>query len=336
MKTLFFNSKPYDREFFDDANKKFKQHIHYIRPRLSKETCSLAAGYDAVCAFVNDELDRKVIEGLHKLGIKLIVLRCAGFNNVDLKAALDNEITVARVPAYSPHGVAEHAVALILALNRKIYRAHNRIHEGNFSLNSLLGFELYGKTVGVIGTGKIGVSFANIMLGFGCKILAYDPYVNKELAAKKNVSYVSLNELYKQSHIISLHLPLTPESFHLIDVGSIKKMRKGVMLINTSRGGLINTKAVVHGLKSGVIGYLGLDVYEEEAHFFFEDFSGKIIQDDTLARLMTFPNVVMTGHQAFFTETALQNIAETTLENIRDFERGKIKPECQVTEAFIQ
>lgn len=335
MKTIFFNAKPYDKEFFDAANKRFMLSIQYIRPRLSQETSLLAKGFDVVCAFVNDEIDRKVIESLHEQGVRLIALRCAGFNNVDLKAALDNDIVVARVPSYSVHGVAEHAVALILSLNRKIYKAHNRIREGNFSLNGLLGFELHGKTIGVIGTGKIGVAFVNIMLGFGCRVLTYDPSVNKELENKNGVTYVSLNQLYKESDVISLHLPLTPKTLHLINEKSILKMKKGVMLINTSRGGLVDTRAVIRGLKSCRIGSFGLDVYEEEAHFFFEDFSDKIIQDDVLARLMTFPNVVMTGHQAFFTDTALKNIAETTLENIADFNVQKMKPGRQVTDAFI-
>ncbi len=323
MKTAVFNTKPYDRKFLEEANKSFGHELVFFEPHLTPETCKLAFGFEAICVFVNDRLDKNILTLLAEHGTRLIALRCAGFNNIDIKAAGELGLTIARVPAYSPHGVAEHAVALILALNRKIYRAHHRVREGNFSIDGLLGFELYGKNVGVIGTGKIGTNLARIMQGFGCNILAYDPVENPD-CQKIGVKYSSLDELFAQSDIISLHLPLVKDTYHIIDASALAKMKPGVMLINTSRGGLINTAAVVEGLKSGKVGYLGLDVYEEEEEIFFEDLSGDILQDDTFARLLTFPNVVITGHQAFFTHTALKNIAETTLQNIADFEQGEL------------
>ena len=273
MKIAVFNTKPYDKKFLTTANKDYKQELIFFEVHLSRETCKLAFGFEAVCAFVNDCLDREVLTLLANNGVRLIALRCAGFNNVDLKAAKDLKLTVARVPAYSPHGVAEHAVALMLVLDRKIHRAHNRIHDGNFSLEGLLGFEIYGRTIGIIGTGRIGSIVARIMIGFGAKILAYDPLKNDTCLAM-GVEYVALKEIYRQSDVISLHTPLTKETFHMIDEQAILLMKQNVMLINTSRGGLIDTRSVIKGLKSGKIGFLGLDVYEEEGDMFFEDLSG--------------------------------------------------------------
>lgn len=326
MKVAVFHTKPYDKKFLSEANEGFRHKLTFFEVHLNKDTCKLAFGFDAVCAFVNDHLDKEVLTLLSRNGIKLIALRCAGVNNVDLQAAKDLNLTVARVPAYSPHGVAEHTVALILALNRRIYRAYNRIRDSNFSLEGLLGFEISNKTVGVIGTGKIGSIVARIMKGFNTTVLAYDPYKNKE-CLEMGVEYVGLKEIYKQSDIISLHMPLTKETYHMIDDEAVSLMKENVMIINTSRGGLVNSKSVIKGLKSGKIGFLGLDVYEEEGDIFFEDLSGHIIQDDTFARLLAFPNVIITGHQAFFTQEALENIAMTTLSNITGFEKGKIPPE---------
>lgn len=330
MKVAVFNTKNYDRQFLNAANEKHKHSLTFFEPRLTPETAKLASGFDAVCAFVNDHLNKAVLTSLSQYNIKLIALRCAGFNNVDLNTADSLGIKVLRVPAYSPHGVAEHAVALILGLNRKTYRSYNRVHDGNFSLDGLLGFELYGRTAGIIGTGKIGSCMARIMKGFGCHVIAHDETLNPECEAL-GIKYVSKEELYKTSDIISLHLPLTPSTHHLVNPKSIALMKDGVMLINTSRGGLIDTTAVINGLKSGKIGYVGLDVYEEEENLFFEDLSGKIIHDDVFARLLSFPNVLITGHQAFFTHNALSNIAHTTLENIANFEKGIINPLNTVT-----
>lgn len=324
MKIAVFNTKSYDKQFLTEANKKYRHQLVFFEVHLNQNTCKLAAGFDGVCAFVNDELKKEVLTALSESGVRLIVLRCAGFNNVDVQAANELGLTVARVPAYSPHGVAEHAVALMLALNRKIHRSYNRIREGNFSLEGLLGFEMHGTTAGIIGTGKIGALTAKILSGFGIKILAYDVTINRELESA-GVTYVDLNTLYAQSDIISLHLPLTPQTYHMINDQSVSKMKKGVMLINTSRGGLINTQSVIDALKSGKIAYLGLDVYEEEGDLFFEDLSGHVLQDDVFARLLTFPNVIITGHQAFFTNTALRNIAETTLKNVSDYEHGQVE-----------
>lgn len=323
-KIAVFNTKSYDRQFLTEANKNYGHQLVFFEVHLNEDTCKLASGFEVVCAFVNDDLKKNVLTKLAKDGVKLIALRCAGFNNVDVQAAHELGLTVVRVPAYSPHGVAEHAVAMMLALNRKIHRAHNRIREGNFSLDGLLGFEMYGKTAGIIGTGKIGVLTAKILCGFGLKILAHDVFNSPEIRSAGG-TYVDLNTLYAESDIISLHLPLTPGTYHMINDESVAKMKTGVMLINTSRGGLINTQSVIDGLKSGKIDYLGLDVYEEEGDLFFEDLSGHVIQDDIFARLMTFPNVIITGHQAFFTNTALKNISETTLKNISDYERGQIE-----------
>lgn len=317
-----FSSKPYDRSFLEEANKNFGFTLHFFETHLTSKTASLAQGSEVVCAFVNDHVDREVLDQLKILGVKLIALRCAGYNNVDMTAAAEMGIKIVRVPAYSPNAVAEHTVALMLALNRKIHKAYNRVREENFSLDGLLGFDMNGKTVGIVGTGKIGVITTKILSGFCCKLLAYDVMQNPEALAA-GVQYVSLPELYKQSDIITLHCPLMPETKHMINSESLQQMKDGVMIINTSRGGLIDTKSVIDALKKGKIGYLGLDVYEEEEALFFEDESGRVLQDDVFARLLSFNNVLITGHQAFFTDTALKNIAETTLRNIKDFEEEK-------------
>jgi len=330
MKVIVFNTKSYDKKFLTDANKDFGHELTFLDVHLNADTCKLASGFEVVCAFVNDHLTKEILTLLAQNGVRLIALRCAGFNNVDLQTAADLKITVVRVPAYAPHGVAEHAVALMLILNRKIHRAHNRVHESNFSLDGLLGFEIYKKTVGIIGTGKIGALVARIMKGFGANVLAYDSMQNKE-CVDMNVEYVTLEEIYHRSDIITLHIPLTKDTHHIISDHALAQMKKGVMIINTSRGGLIDTKSVIGGLKTGKIGFLGLDVYEEEGDLFFEDLSGKIIHDDVFTRLLAFPNVIMTGHQAFFTKEALMNIAETTLSNITAFERGQVPVENAVT-----
>ncbi|HEY9769907.1 MAG TPA: 2-hydroxyacid dehydrogenase [Coleofasciculaceae cyanobacterium] len=315
MKVAVFSTKPYDRQFLAQVNQKHNHELQFFSPSLDGQTVTLAAGFEAVCVFVNDRLERKIMEILSQQGIKLIALRCAGYNNVDLDAARELEITVVRVPAYSPHAVAEHAIALILTLNRKIHRAYYRVREGNFALNGLLGFNLHGRTVGIVGTGKIGRITGQILHGFGCRILAYDLNPHQEFAEQYG-EYVALKELLAQSDIISLHCPLTEDTYHLIDDEAVNLVKPGVMLVNTSRGGLVDTKAVIKGLKSKQIGHLALDVYEQEEKMFFEDLSGEIIQDDVFERLLTFPNVIITGHQAFFTVDALNNIAETTLANI--------------------
>jgi len=320
MKVAVFSTKPYDRSYLSDAVGSHE--FVFFEPRLTLETTKLAAGFPAVCVFVNDQLDASVLKQLADQGTKLIALRCAGFNNVDLAAANNLGLTVVRVPVYSPYSVAEHTVALILALNRKIHRSHARVREGNFELNGLLGFDLHGRTVGIVGTGNIGSIVARIMHGFGCRVLAFDVSPNSECQSL-GVEYVPLSALLSESDIITLHCPLTPETHHLIDADAINRIKMGVMLINTSRGAVVDTKAVVDALKSGKLGYLGLDVYEEEADVFFQDLSNEIIQDDVLARLLTFPNVIITGHQAFFTHQALQSIADTTRENISEFNDGR-------------
>jgi D-lactate dehydrogenase len=321
MKIAFFSTKSYDREFFDHYVTTHE--IIYFEARLNKQTVNLAAGCNAVCVFVNDRLSNSVITELKKIGVQLIALRCAGFNNVDLAAAKENGIVVVRVPAYSPYAVAEHAVALMLTLNRKTHKAYNRVKEGNFSLERLTGFDLHGKTVGVIGTGKIGQIFCDIMLGFGCTVLAFDLVAHQPTAAK-GVEYLPLVELFQQADIVSLHCPLNEQTKHIINEETIAMMKEGVMLINTSRGALINTAAAIHGLKTGRIGYLGLDVYEQEEKLFFNDLSENIIQDDEILRLLSFPNVLITSHQGFFTEEALTQIAQITLANVDDFEAGKV------------
>ena len=320
MNTAIYSSKPYDRRYLDAANAPFGYDLTFYEHRLTPDTAPLAAGFPAICAFVNDDLSAEVLKTLFDGGTKLVALRAAGFNNVDLAAAHHTGLTVVRVPAYSPYAVAEHTVGLILALNRKIHRAYDRVREGNFALEGLLGFDLHGRTVGIIGTGKIGQITAGILRGFGCTILAYDPYPAPDFE-RDEMRYTDLDDIFAASDIISLHCPLTPETYHLIDAAAIARMKAGVMVINTSRGALIDTQAAIDGLKSGKIGYMGLDVYEEEADLFFEDLSDRVIQDDTFARLLTFPNVIVTGHQAFFTDNALQNIADTTLENIDEFKR---------------
>ncbi len=325
MKIAVFNTKPYDEEFLRAANRAFKHKLTFLEPRLSEQTVSLAAGFPAVCVFVHDEVSARVLEILNANGTHLVALRCAGFNNVDLKTAERLNMKIVRVPAYSPYAVAEHTVGLMLTLNRKIYKSYTRVREGNFSLDGLLGFDMHQRTVGVIGTGKIGAIVAHIVKGFGCHVLAYDVRRNPEVE-QLGAQYVSLNELYKRSDVITLHCPLIPETYHLIGADAVRRMKPGVMLINSSRGELIDTKAVIAGLKSGKIGYLGLDVYEEEADLFFEDLSTRVIQDDVFSRLLTFPNVIITGHQAFFTREAMKNIAETTLKNIADVENGRPCP----------
>ncbi len=321
MRVAVFNSKPYDETFLSTSNQAHGHELVFFEPHLTGRTLVLAAGFPAVCAFVNDELDADVLAGLSAQGTRLIALRSAGFNNVDLTAAHELGLTVARVPAYSPYAVAEHAVALILALNRKIHRAYARVREGNFALDGLLGSDLHGQTVGVIGTGKIGLIMAQIMQGFGCQLLAYDRSPNPAFEALGG-QYVDLPELLAGSDIISLHCPLTPETYHLINAETLNQVKTGVMLINTSRGALIDTQAVLEALKSGQVGYLGLDVYEEEADLFFEDLSSHVIMDDVFARLLTIPNVIVTGHQGFFTHNALERIAEVTMDNITKFEQG--------------
>ncbi len=322
MRLALFSPKAYDRASFEAANRKHGHEISFLEPRLTVETAALARGFPAVCVFVNDCVDGAVLQRLAEGGTRLVVLRCAGFNNVDLPAARRLGVTVARVPAYSPHAVAEHTVGLMLTLNRKLHRAYNRVREGNFALDGLLGFDLHGRIVGVVGTGKIGILVARIMRGFGCRVLAHDPYPNPEIAAMGG-EYLSLDRLFAESDIVTLHCPLTPESRHLVNAAVLRRMKRGVMLINTSRGGLVDTRAVIAALKSGQVGYLGLDVYEEEADLFFEDLSHAPIQDDVFTRLLTFPNVVITGHQAFFTREALESIAETTLANVTAFETGR-------------
>ncbi len=323
MQIAFFSAKNYDRRFFDEANADYQHKITYFEPRLTGETASLAHGHTAVCAFVNDVLDAAVLSQLSQLGVRAIALRSAGFNHVDLKRASELALPVVRVPAYSPHAVAEFAVGLILTLNRKIHRAFNRVREGNFTLDGLLGFDLHGRTMGVVGTGQIGEVVARIMHGFGCRLVGFDVRPNPN-CVQLGMEYLPIDELMRQSDIISLHCPLTPTTRYLINEQTIATMRNGVMLINTSRGAVVNTRAVIAGLKSGKIGALGLDVYEEEVDYFFEDHSAEAIEDDVLARLLTFPNVIVSSHQAFFTREALSAIAHTTLQNLSDIEsRGQ-------------
>jgi D-lactate dehydrogenase len=321
LKVAVFDSKPYTESIFLDRNQN-RYALKFFESRLNRDSAAMASGFRVICPFVNDQISAEVVQELAKLGVEMIALRCAGYNNVDLVACREHNISVARVPAYSPYAVAEHAIALIMALNRNTARAHSRVREGNFSLNGLVGFDMHGKIAGIFGTGKIGGCVINILLGFGCKILACSRYVDRALARRKGVTYVELDELLAKSDIISLHAPLTPETHHIINEKSIKKMKPGVMLINTSRGGLVDTQALIKGLVSGCIGSAGLDVYEEESEYFFEDFSDTVIADDTLARLTTFNNVMVTSHMAFLTREALANIADTTFENIQEYESG--------------
>jgi D-lactate dehydrogenase len=321
MQIVVFSTKSYDREYLDRFNAEAKHELVYFEAPLNANTANLTLGFQGVCVFVNDKLDEPTIDHIAKNGIKVIVLRCAGFNNVDLEAAKRNGVRVLRVPAYSPEAVAEHAVALMLTLARKTHKAYNRVRENNFSLERLNGFNINGKTVGVIGTGRIGIAFARIMKGFGAKLIAYDLYESEELK-EFGVEYRPLEDVIKLSDIISLHCPLNPDTKYLVNKHTISEMKKGVMIINTSRGGLINTKDVLVGLKQGKIGYLGIDVYEQEDKLFFEDLSESIVEDDLIARLMSFPNVLITSHQGFFTNEALEQIASTTISIIQAFEKG--------------
>ncbi len=321
MRTLIFSSQTYDRDSFLAAQLPPDIELHFQPARLNLETVALADDHPVVCAFINDDLSAPVLEHLAAGGTRLIALRSAGYNHVDLPAAKKLGLSVVRVPAYSPHAVAEHAVALILALNRHLHRAYNRTRDGDFSLHGLTGFDLVGKTVGIVGTGQIGATFARIMAGFGCSLLAYDPYPNPQVQAL-GARYLELPELLAKAQIISLHCPLTAQSKHLINAASLAQMQPGAMLINTGRGALVDTPALIEALKSGQLGYLGLDVYEEEAQLFFEDRSDRPLQDDVLARLLTFPNVIITAHQAFLTHEALGAIAQTTLDNIARWAGG--------------
>lgn len=331
MKIGLFDYKPYDKIFFQQANRDFNFSIEYFPHKLQPETARGIVDLDVVCVFVNDDLNRQCIEILRDKGVKLIALRCAGYNNVDIQTASNLGIKVVRVPSYSPQAVAEHALAMILSLNRKIHKAYARVREGNFSLNGLLGFNLQGKSVGIVGTGNIGAALAKLLSAMDVNLLACDPQVNEQCRAW-GVQYVGLSELFKRSHIISLHCPLTAQTHHLIDEKAIAQMQDGVMLINTSRGAVIDSPALIQGLKTGKIGYLGMDVYEQEGDLFFEDLSCQIIQDDVFERLLTFPNVLITGHQGFFTHEALEKIAYTTLNNIAEFNRKNLVNQVLETE----
>ncbi|MGD1895252.1 MAG: 2-hydroxyacid dehydrogenase [Cyclobacteriaceae bacterium] len=322
MKIAFFSTKSYDRTYMDQMNEQFSHKLSYFDTGLRSETAVLAQDHPAVCIFVNDQADDETLEALQSQGVKLLALRSAGFNHVNLDKAQELGIRVVRVPAYSPHAVAEHTLAMILTLNRKTHLAYDRVRDGNFSLERLMGFVLHDRTVGVIGTGGIGRTFARLMQGVGCRVVAFDPYPNEELQ-QQGVEFLELPALFAESDIISLHCPLNKETHYIINEQAIDQMKDDDMLINTSRGGLVDTKAVVKALKHHKIGYFGLDVYEQEENIFFEDLSGSIIQDDIITRLMTFPNVLITSHQAFFTQEAMTSIAKTTLQNVRDFEEEK-------------
>jgi len=323
VKVAFYDTRSYDKEAFCKANEKFGFAIDYFDFKLDSTTAITSKGYDAVCVFVNDEVSSEVISTLASNGVKLIILRCAGFNNVDLHAAAEANLTVVRVPAYSPHAVAEHGVALLLSLTRRIPQAYLRTKTINFNIEGLTGRDLYGLTAGVFGTGRIGHCMAEILSGFGMKILCYDPFPNKAWAEEKGFTYVDKETLFRESDVLTLHSPLTPETKHVVNEESLKLMKNDAVIINTSRGGLIHTKALVHALKHKEIGGAALDVYEEEASFFFKDLSATVITDDVLARMLTFPNVLITGHQAFLTTTALSNIADVSLNNLKDFVEGK-------------
>ena len=325
MKIAFFDAKPYDMPGFDHFSAGTGLEIKYFETKLNEDTVSLAAGFDGVCVFVNDIVNETVINRLHELGVKVIALRCAGFNNVDTRAAF-GKIHVFRVPAYSPYAVAEHAMALLLTINRRTHKAYIRTREFNFSLAGLAGFDLHGKTVGLIGTGKIGRIFGDICKGFGMNILAYDKFPNPGAG----LDYVELEELFEKSDIISLHCPLTEETHHMINADSIARMKQGVVIVNTSRGGLVDTDTLIEGIKSKQVGAACLDVYEEEGDLFYEDYSGHIVRDDKLVRLIAMPNVIVTSHQAFLTEEALSNIAETTVDNLVTFFDGVPNPETEV------
>ena len=321
MQVTLFSTKIYEKDFFESKNKKYKHQITFLETPLNYHSINSFQGCDAICVFVNDILDKDILNALSSAKIKIIALRCAGFNNVDIIYADKLNIPVVRVSKYSPNAVAEHTLALLLALNRKTHRAYNRVREGNFSLQGLMGFDLYRKTVGVIGTGAIGTIFAKIMKALGARVFAYDMYYNQNLN-KEGVEYLPFMDLIKVSDIISLHIPLNPDTYHILDNDTISKMKTGVVIINTSRGALLDSKAVISNLKNGKIGSLGIDVYEQEADLFFQDLSDKIIQDDIFMRLTTFPNVLITAHQAFFTQDAMEQIADVTLRNLYEFERG--------------
>ena len=322
MKIAFFDTHSYDKKSFVEANKAFDYEIDFRDYKLNENTALTAQGYDVVCVFVNDVVNAEVIKTLSDCGVKLIALRCAGFNNVDLKAAATAGIKVVRVPAYSPYAVAEHGVALLMSLTRHIPQAYLRTKTANFNIEGLTGRDLYGLTAGILGTGKIGRIMADILMGFGMKIIAYDPFPNEQWAKEKNIEYVGLDEIFQRSDVLSLHCPLTEETKHVVNHDRMKMMKHDAVIINTGRGALIDSKALVHALKHGHIGGIGMDVYEEESKYFFSDWSTDIMTDDTLARLLTFPNVIITGHQAFLTTNALKNLAETTLENIKAFAAG--------------
>lgn len=329
MQVAVFSTKPYDREFLRRADPAGRHDLRFLEARLDETTVATAAGAQAVCVFVNDRVDASVLRALHAQGVRLVVLRCAGFNNVDLAVAAQLGIAVGRVPEYSPYAVAEHAAALVLALNRKIHRAYARVREGNFALDGLMGFDLHGRAVGVVGTGRIGECFLRIMAGIGCTLLATDPVVNPACTAL-GVRYVPLTELFAASDIVSLHCPLTPQTRHLIDANALALLKRGAMLVNTSRGAVVDTRALIAALKSGALGSLAIDVYEEEADLFFRDLSGEVLQDDVFARLLTFPNVLVTAHQAFFTEDALMAIARVTIDNLDAF-AARCVPACPVS-----
>ncbi|HWO23489.1 MAG TPA: 2-hydroxyacid dehydrogenase [Kofleriaceae bacterium] len=322
MRIAVFDTHRHDRASLEEANAAFGHELVFLEPRLNAQTASLGAGFPAVCSFVNDRIDRAALEQLRGGGVRLIALRSAGFNHVDLEAAAALGIAVVRVPEYSPFAVAEHAVALVLALNRKIHRAHARVREGNFALDGLLGFDLHGKTAGLVGTGRIGRAAARIFHGFGCRVVAHDREPAQELR-DLGTEYVPLDELYARADIVSLHVPLTPATHHMIDAAALLRMKRGVVLINTGRGALIDSRALIQALKTGHVGAAGLDVYEEEEGVFFEDLSDRVLQDDVLARLLTFPNVIVTAHQGFFTREAITAIATTTLASVAAFERGE-------------
>ena len=323
MRVAVFDTHSYDRQALEAANARFGHEITFLEPRLTRATAPLAEGFPAVCAFVNDRLDAGTLVLLHAGGTRLIALRSAGYNHVDLEEAARLGMRVARVPEYSPYAVAEHAMALVLALNRHVHRAYNRVRENNFSLDGLVGFDLHGKTFGIVGTGRIGAALARIAHGFGCRVLAVDVRPNPELQSWLPVRYVELDELCREADILSLHVPLTPQTHHLIDAAALARMKRGVVLINTGRGALVDSRALIQALKTGHVGAAGLDVYEEEENVFFRNLSEQVLQDDVLARLLTFPNVLVTSHQAFLTHEALANIAETTLGNVTAFERGE-------------
>lgn len=322
MKIAVFSTRPYDREFMSAANAKAAHRLCFFDAALGLETCALAAGHEAVCIFVNDTADVGVLEALAAGGTRLVALRCSGFNNIDLKAAARLGLKVVRVVAYSPYSVAEHAVALLLTVNRKIHRAYNRTRDSNFELDGLMGFDLHGKTVAVVGTGRIGRVFSKIMCGFGCEVLGHDKYPSAEFAVL-GARYADLAEICAKADIISLHCPLTPETHHIVNADMLSRLKRGALLINTSRGGLVETEAVVEALKSGQLGGLALDVYEQEADLFYRDWSSTVVSDDVFERLLSFPNVIVTGHQAFFTREAITTICQTTIDSLSEFAAGR-------------